>query len=364
MNESLKKQTILVVDDSPENIDILDEILSKDYKIKVAINGESALKIAASNNPPDLILLDIIMPDITGYEVCRRLKTNKNTKKIPIIFVTAMGEVEDETKGFKLGGADYITKPVSPPVVRERVKTHLALYDQNRALEEKVQERTAQLREALERLKGASLDTIYRLSRAAEYRDEDTGTHILRISNYSVAVANKLGLDESAVESLLYAAPMHDIGKIGIPDRVLLKPGKLDSDEWEIMKHHTSYGSSILEGSDQGFIKLGETIAATHHEKWDGTGYPKGLKGQAIPLEGRIVAIGDVFDALISKRPYKTPFPIEQAFSIIREGIGNHFDPEISETFFEVKDEILEIKDKYQSAGESLLVQMGGRQPE
>lgn len=364
MNESPKPQTILVVDDTPENIDILNEILGGTYNIKVAGNGETGLKIASSKNPPDLILLDVMMPGIDGYEVCRRLKANESTKKIPVIFVTTKGEVEDETTGFQLGGADYITKPVSPPIVRERVKTHLALYDQNRVLEEKVQERTIQLKQALDGLKRASLDTIYRLSRAAEYRDEDTGTHILRMSNFSAAIARKMGLSEEVVESLLYAAPMHDIGKIGIPDRILLKPGKLDPDEWDIMKRHSRYGSSILEGSNQGFIKLGETIASTHHEKWDGSGYPSGLKGKEIPIEGRVVALGDVFDALTSKRCYKPPLPLEDAYKIIKDGKGSVFDPEVVDAFFAVEDEILHIKEKYKDSGPSLLAQIAGNDAE
>ncbi len=360
MDGRLPKQTLLVVDDTPVNIDVLDGILGKDYKIKVALNGEKALKIAGSENPPDLILLDIMMPGMDGYEVCRRLKENDATKKIPVIFVTAKDEVEDETKGFKLGAADYITKPVSPPIVRERVKTHLALYDQNRVLEGKVRERTAQLRKAFETIKNASLDTILRLSRAAEYKDEDTGAHILRMSNYSVAVARKMGLGEKTVEAILYAAPMHDIGKIGTPDRILLKPGKLDPDEWEIMKKHATNGGRILVGSDAGFIKLGEVIALTHHEKWDGSGYPKGLKGTQIPLIGRIVAIGDVFDALTSKRPYKEPFSLKKSYNIIREGRGSHFDPDVVDAFFEAEDEILKIKERYKDEGESLLLQMAG----
>ncbi|MFC1877378.1 HD domain-containing phosphohydrolase [Thermodesulfobacteriota bacterium] len=346
MNNVLPKQTLLVVDDTPENIDILDGILRKDYKIKVALNGKKALEIGFKNQP-DLILLDIMMPGMDGYEVCRRLKENNDTKKIPIIFVTAKGEIEDEARGFKLGAADYITKPVNPVIVRERVKTHLALYDQNRVLEEKVQERTAQLGKAFETIKNASLDTIHRLSRAAEYKDEDTGAHLFRMSNYCAAVARKMRLNKTSVESLLYAAPMHDIGKIGIPDRILLKPGKLDSDEWMIMKQHTTFGAAILEGADKGFIKLGEVIAITHHEKWDGSGYPRGLKGREIPLIGRIVAVSDVFDALTSKRPYKEPFSLEKSFDIIRESRGNHFDPDVVDAFLHAKDELLDIKEKY-----------------
>jgi putative two-component system response regulator len=360
MDDRLHKQTILVVDDAPENIDVLDGILKGDYKIKAALNGERALKIAGSHSPPDLILLDIMMPGMDGYEVCQKLKTNDATRKIPVIFVTAMGETEDESKGFKMGCVDYITKPVSPSLVRARVKTHLLLYDQNRVLEEKVQERTKQLKQAFEAIKTASLDTIYRLSRAAEFKDEDTGAHIQRISHYAAATARKMGLKEKTIESILYAAPMHDIGKIGIPDRVLLKPGKLDQDEWKIMMQHTLFGGRILEGADKGFLRVGEVIALTHHEKWDGNGYPHGLKGRKIPLVGRIVAVCDVFDALISKRPYKEPFSLEKSFEIIREGRGGHFDPNVVDAFLAVEDKIHSIKELYADESKSLFVEIAG----
>lgn len=361
MDTDLSKQTILVVDDVPENIDVLRGILKEKYRIIFALDGEKALSIASGNNQPDLILLDIMMPGMDGYEVCRHLKTNPVTRKIPVIFVTARGEVTDESKGFEVGCVDYITKPVSPPLVKARVKTHLALYDQNRILEEKVMQRTAQLREAFSNIKSASLDTIHRLSKAAEYKDEDTGAHILRMSNYAAIVARKMGLDKTTVESILYAAPMHDIGKIGTPDRILLKPGKLDADEWEIMKQHAANGASILEGSNKGFIKLGEVIALTHHEKWDGSGYPKGLKGKKIPLAGRIVAIGDVFDALTSKRPYKEPFSLEKSYGIIRESRGSHFDPDVADAFFAVENEILSIKEKYKDEDQSLFLRIAGK---
>lgn len=361
MDKTIPKQTILIVDDAPENIDVLGAILGEDYKVKFAINGEKALKIAKAANPPDLILLDIEMPGMDGYEVCRRLKQQKGTMKVPVIFVTAKSEAEAEEKGFKLGGVDYITKPVNPPIVRERVKTHLALYDQNRVLEEKVQERTVQLRRAFETIKSTSLDTIFRLSRAAEFRDEDTGAHILRMSNYSAAIARKMGLNETTIESILYAAPMHDIGKISTPDRILLKPGKLDADEWEIMKQHTTNGKMILEGPNKGFIKLGEVIALTHHEKWDGSGYPKGLKGSQIPLIGRIVTIADVFDALTTKRPYKKPFSLEKSYNIIMESRGKQFDPDVVDAFFAIKDKILTIKEKYRDEGASFLAELAGK---
>jgi putative two-component system response regulator len=287
------------------------------------------------------------MPGMDGYEVCRTLKGNPVTRKIPVIFVTALSSVREEEKGFAAGGVDYIIKPVSPSIVRQRVKTHMALYDQNRILEEKVVQRTQQLENAFSKIKDSSLETIHILSKAAEYRDEDTASHIYRMSSYSAAIAQKIGLSEKEVESILYAAPMHDVGKIGIPDSILLKPGKLTAQEFEIMKGHTLIGAKILENSKTGFIRLGETIALTHHEWWNGKGYPRGLKGQEIPLEGRIIAVADVFDALTTKRPYKEAFPLDVSFGIIEEKRGSQFDPEVVDAFFAVKSEILQIREKF-----------------
>jgi len=249
-----------------------------------------------------------------------------------------------------------LTKPVETTELIARVKSLLKVKAYNdhlrnyqRELEAEVANRTEQLKRALETIKVSSLDTIYRLSRAAEYKDKYTGAHLQRMSHYSAAVARKMGLNEEEVEAILYAAPMHDVGKIGIPDNILLKPGKLDpEDEWEIMKQHAMIGTGILEGPGAGFIKLAGVIASTHHEKWDGSGYPKGLRGAKIPLAGRITAIADVFDALISKRPYKEPFPVETSFHIIKQSKGSHFDPNVVEAFFSVKDEIFSIKEKYQ----------------
>jgi len=208
-------------------------------------------------------------------------------------------------------------------------------------MEAEVARRTQELTRAFEKIKIASLDTVYRLSRAAEYKDEDTGAHVQRMSHYSSAIARGMGLDEEFIENVLWAAPMHDVGKIGIPDRVLLKPGKLDDDEWVIMRQHTTIGAEILKDADADFIKLAADIALTHHEKWNGSGYPHGIKGPDIPLAGRIVALADVFDALTTERPYKEPFPLEKAFAIIKEGQGVHFDPEVTDTFFSIEDEII-----------------------
>ena len=347
MEDQVSKRTILIVDDNLENIDVLAGILRKDYRLKTATSGEKALRIVADGDAPDLILLDIQMPGIDGYEVCLQLKKDPATRQIPVIFVTALSSVKEEEKGFAIGCVDYIIKPVSPPIVRYRVKIHMALYDQNRILEEKVTQRTQQLENAFLQIQESSLETIHILSKAAEYRDENTASHIYRMTDYSVAIARNIGLSEKIVESILYAAPLHDVGKIGIPDNILLKPGKLTADEFNTMKQHTLIGAGILENSKTGFIRLGETIALTHHEWWNGKGYPRGLKEREIPLEGRIITVADVFDALTTKRPYKEAFPLDLSFRIISENRGRQFDPDVVDAFFSIQSEILKIYEKY-----------------
>lgn len=354
----VEKPLVLAVDDTPSNIDILYRILKDDYEFAAASGGKDALDALESGIFPDIILLDVTMPDLSGYEVCRELKNRAEFRDIPVIFITARYDEEDEAKGFEAGASDYIVKPFNTVIVKARIKTHLELYFISKNLKQQVEERTAELNKALAKIKEVSLETILRLTNASEYKDEDTGSHIQRMSNYSVAVAKQMGINENSLEWLLYAAPMHDIGKIGIPDRILLKPGRLDPEEWEIMKTHTTIGAKILEGSSAGFIKLGEVIARTHHEKWDGSGYPLGLKGKKIPLVSRIVAIADVFDALTTKRPYKEPFSIERSFEIIRQGRGSHFDPRVVDAFFAVEDEILSIMDKYKDTGESMYMKI------
>lgn len=340
--ENSNKQTILIVDDTSSNIDILRGVLSQDYKIKAVLSGEQAFKIIAKGHP-DLILLDIMMPGMDGYEVCRRLKSDMATKKIPVIFLTAKTEVEDETKGFELGAADYITKPISPPVVKARVKSHLFIHDQKAALEKMVKQRTAELHET-------RFEVIKRLGRAGEYKDNETGLHVIRMSHYSRLIAEGYGMGEDESDVIFNAAQMHDIGKIGIPDKILLKPGKLDNEEWETMKKHTSFGADIIGEHHSDLLTFARNIALTHHEKWNGTGYPSGLKEQEISLEGRIVAIADVFDALTSTRPYKKAWPVEDALNVIKQGKGSHFDPELADVFYEQLPKVLEIKKEFNEA--------------
>lgn len=337
-----EQHTVLVVDDAPENIDVLSGILRPRYRVKAATSGERALKIANGGSPPDLVLLDIIMPGMDGYAVCEALQGNFRTHRIPVIFVTAMGEVDDERRGFDVGAVDYITKPVSAPLVEARVRTHLALYDQERLLADLVEKRTAQLRES-------RLQIIQTLGRAAEYKDEDTGLHVVRMSHYSRLIAQAHGFSDDEAELLLNAAPMHDVGKIGIPDRILQKPGKLNDDEWSVMRQHCVIGGEIIGEHADGIplLEMARLVAVSHHEKWNGSGYPHGLAGEDIPLVGRIVALGDVFDALTSARPYKQAWPVERAIEIIRTEAGSHFDPDVVASFEKMLPEILEIKERY-----------------
>jgi putative two-component system response regulator len=346
------KAKILVVDDEDRNLRLMKLLLTSfGYDVLTASNGEEALE-KVHDIPPDVILLDIMMPKMGGFEVANQLKREEETKIIPIVMVTALNGVEDRIKALEAGADDFLSKPVDKTELRARVQSLIKVKAYNdhtlnyqKELEAEVAKRTTQLRQALKKLKEVSLESICQLCRAAEYKDESTGDHIKRMSHYASAVARKMGLNKQFVEDLLYTAPMHDAGKIGIPDHILLKPDKLNHKEWETMKQHTIVGAQILSGSGAKFIKLAETIALTHHERWDGSGYPKGLKGPKIPLIGRIAAIADVFDALTSKRPYRMkPFSLEEAFNYIKEGRGRHFDPRVVDAFFATKDEILLIK--------------------
>jgi putative two-component system response regulator len=340
MTTSINQSTILLVDDVADNIDILNAILSPCYRTRVALNGEKALNIASSSNPPDLILLDIMMPGVDGYDVCRQLKANPDTRDIPVIFVTAMNEIEDEQLGLELGAVDYITKPVSPPIVLARVRTHLALYDQNRELARQVHERTAELFNTRQQI-------IRRLGRAAEFRDNETGNHIIRMSHFCRLIGAAAGLGEKSVEMLYNASPMHDVGKIGIPDHILLKQGKLDEEEWAIMRGHPEIGADIIGKHSDELLQTARMIALCHHEKWDGSGYPAGLKGEEIPLMARIAALADVFDALTTARPYKRAWSVEDAVSFIESQAGSHFDPALIEPLHRVLPDMLRIREEF-----------------
>ncbi|KTG22383.1 two-component system response regulator [Pseudoalteromonas sp. XI10] len=329
MTQISERERILVVDDEPANLKVIREVLANDYRLSFAKSGELALQLI-ENEPPKLILLDIMMPDMSGFEVCKVLKANPKTAHIPVIFVTALSHEQDESEGFALGAVDYITKPISPAIVRARVKNHLSLVQ-------------------AEQLQLAHIDLIQRLGRAAEYKDTDTGEHIARMSRYSKILALAYGMSEYEAEQLKQAAPMHDVGKIGIPDSVLLKPGRLNENEYEHMKQHALIGAKILENSTSPLLQLAHKLALEHHEKWDGTGYPYGLKGEEISIEGRIVTIADVFDALTSKRPYKKAWSVEEALDLLKDEAGKHFDPQLVDLFIGQIDSIIEIKNTYTS---------------
>lgn len=334
-----EKYRILVVDDEPRNLRLMLRTLHDRYNVAFVTSGKEALEVV-EKMAPDLILMDIMMPGMDGYETCRQLKSNPSTAKIPVIFVSAMGEEEDESQGFEVGGVDYITKPISKPIVRARVATHLALYNQQRECENKILERTAEL-EASRR------SAVYMLAEAGDYNDSDTGVHIWRMACYSSAIAKASGWEPEKVNMLDLAASMHDTGKIGIPDAILKKPAKLNSEEWKLMKAHSNIGYRILSKSEAPLFQMAAEIALFHHEKWDGTGYPRGLTGTAIPQSARIVAIADVFDALTMKRPYKEAWPVEQALDEIRKCAGNHFDPDLAALFLEINPEIMALKEKW-----------------
>ena len=366
----LAKATILAVDDTPDNLLLISGLLKDEYHLKVANGGERAIKIAQSDTPPDLILLDIMMPDIDGYEVCRILKADEKTSHIPIIFLTAKTEVEDETHGLEMGAVDYITKPISPPIVLARVKTHLALKrmqdflrDQNTYLESEVKKRT-------EEVVAIQDVTIHAMASMAETRDNETGNHIRRTQHYVKLLAEQLRThphfskflnDDKTIEMLFKSAPLHDIGKVGIPDAILLKPDRLTKEEFEVMKSHTTLGRDAIIHAEKNlgievpFLQYAKEIAYSHQEKWDGSGYPQGLSGEEIPISARLMAVADVYDALISRRVYKMPMPHEDAVKIMLEGKGQHFDPDVIDAFMQCQAEFKAIGEKYSDSEADVL---------
>ncbi len=352
-----KEAKILIVDDEAYVRSMMQAVLADEgYSLDFAEDGAQALE-KICENPPDVILLDITMPGKDGIEVVQELKENEKTRLIPVVMVTALKGLDELVRALDAGADDFLNKPVNITELKTRVRSlvkvktyndHLINYQKE--LEREVQKQTADLRKAADKIKKASLDTIYRLSRAAEYKDEETGNHIMRVSRYSAAIARQLGMGNGEVENILYATPMHDVGKIGIPDHILLKPGKLNSDEFSVIKTHTTIGKGILEGSDSTLMQTAEIVAFTHHEKWDGTGYPQGLKGKKIPRASRIMSVADVFDALTSKRPYKVAFPVDRSLDIMKQNRATHFDPEILDAFFSIKEQILRIKEEFRDS--------------
>lgn len=355
-----RKPRILIVDDEEEVRTLLAEtVTSLGYEPEVAQDGMGAL--AAVKLDIDLVLCDVNMPGMDGFEVVRQIREDPDVTDLPIIQVTALAGKQDRLRAVEAGASDFIAKPVELTELRVRVASQLRMKEQQDAikrhqaeLEATVKKRTRALRQALEeaaearrRELRAHLGTIRRLAVAAEYKDEDTAAHIDRMSRYSELLGRALNLPPGEVETLLHASPMHDVGKIGTPDSILLKPGKLDKQEWEIMRQHTTIGARILSKSESRVLQAGEIIALSHHEKWDGSGYPNGLSGEAIPLFGRICTVADVFDALTTRRPYKQAFPNERAYEILREGAESHFDPQVTDAFFANLKEVTAIQRQY-----------------
>lgn len=321
------RQRLLLVDDETVNLQVLQHTLQEQYRLLVAKDGARALVLARIEQP-DLILLDVMMPGMDGYEVCQRLKQDAATQHIPVIFVTALAQATNEERGLALGAVDYISKPFVPAIVKARVRTHLSLVQ-------------------ADALRESRLQIVQRLGAAAEFKDNETGQHVMRMSHYSRTLALAAGYSNAAAEELLHAAPMHDVGKIGIPDVILQKPGRLTEDEWVVMRQHTEIGARIIGEHRSGLLRLAGIIALSHHEKWDGSGYPYGLAGDDIPHAARIVALADVFDALTSVRPYKPAWSVEDAVGLIRRESGKHFDPLLAEAFIDCLPQMLGIREQW-----------------
>ncbi len=350
-----RKASILVVDDTPENLRLLSELLQKQgYNARPVPNGSLALK-AAEHDPPDLILLDINMPGLNGYEVCRRLKQDKTLNGIPVLFISALEETLDKVRAFQVGGVDYITKPFHFEEVNARVETHLDLRRFQLQLEELVQQK-------IDEISASQMATIMALAKLAESRDDETGKHTERVQTYCRELAQHLRknsrykswVSQDYINVLFHAVPLHDIGKVGIPDSILLKPGPLTDEEFETMKTHTLIGSSTLESvqtlyPNNAFVNVGIAIARSHHERWDGKGYPDGLEGEGIPLSARIMAVADAYDAIRSKRPYKNALPHERAVELISKDSNAHFDPHIIDAFLKIEDQFAAIHDSLYS---------------
>ena len=370
------RATLLVVDDTPDNLLLMTDLLKDRYRVKVANSGEKALRLLQGDSLPDLILLDVMMPGLSGHEVARRLKDDPHTREIPIIFLTAMAGTEDEIHGLELGAVDYITKPIRPALVLARVDTQLKLKaaadflrDHNEYLEQEVQRRTREV-VAIQDV------AIQAMASLAETRDNETGNHIRRTQHYVKVLAEHLQdhprfrhfLSVATIELLFKSAPLHDIGKVGIPDHILLKPGRFSAEEFEIMKSHTTLGRDAIQRAEDQlgiraeFLSLAKEIAYSHQEKWDGSGYPQGLVADAIPISARLMAVADVYDALISRRVYKAGMPHEQAVEIITQGRGSHFDPDICDAFLACCEQFQEIAQRFADTDQDMAVQLAALQ--
>jgi putative two-component system response regulator len=349
-----RKRTVLVVDDTPTNLSVLSGVLRNDYTVRAASSGERALQVAFGDTPPDLILLDIMMPEMDGYEVLRRLQADSRTSAIPVLFVTAKDQTEDEKYGLNLGAVDYITKPISPSIVLARVRTHLLLAEARDFLKDE--------KRALEQQLGAIQNVaIHAFASLAETRDNETVNHNVRMQQYVRVLSERLRnhprfsgfLSDEVIDLLFRSVPLHDIGKVGVPNDILLKPGPLDEKEFEVIKTHTTIGhDAILRaqrvlGADADFLKHAREMAHFHHEKWDGSGYPRGLQGEDIPISARLVALADAYDILISRRPHKPPIPHNEAVQILIGAKGTHFDPDVFDAFIRAQQEFRDIAARY-----------------
>jgi len=355
------RPVVLVVDDTPENLELMVGLLQDDYRVLVANSGDRALRLAQAEQPPDLILLDIMMPGMDGYEACRHLKADSRTHDIPVIFLTAKSEVEDETHGLSLGAVDYLTKPISPPILQARIRTHLALKAAADFMRDKSEFLTAEVARRTREIADLQNVVVLAMASLGETRDNETGNHLRRTQHYVRSLAQQLRehpsfatlLTPANIDMLYLSAPTHDIGKVGIPDAILLKPAKLDAEEFEIMKTHTTLGFEAIVraeqslGHDMPFLRFAKEITLSHQEKWDGSGYPQGLAGEAIPVSARLMALADVYDALISRRVYKPAFSHEQARDIILAGRGQHFDPDVVDAFIALEDEFRSIAQRF-----------------
>lgn len=375
------KADILLVDDQVSNLTQLVQLLSDEYNVHPFTDATAALRYVDQGRPVDLVLLDVIMPGMDGYEMCRRLRDQPRLEDVPIVFLTGLDSSEDEAHGLALGAVDYITKPFSPPIVRTRVRNHVRLgralrliIDQRDMLDQRVETRTAELARKAAELQAKAQEialiqdvTIVAMTSLAETRDNETGQHIRRTQNYvrslSLALREKRAyaglLDDETVDALYKSAPLHDIGKVAIPDSILLKPGPLTAEEFEVMKTHPQHGRAAIASAEEGlhnpnsFLHFAREIAYGHHEKWNGTGYPQGLSGTNIPLSARIMAVADVYDALISRRVYKSAMSHEQAAMKLLEGSGQHFDPDLIDTFMGIRHRFAEIAEQFRDDSES-----------
>ena len=363
-----RRETVLVIDDSPEILGLANELLKHDYRVKAANAGEKGLRLATAEPVPDIILLDIVMPELNGHEVCRRLKADPVTRDIPVLFLTAMHDEADEEAGFALGAADYLAKPISGPILRARVKAQIAIKQASDFIKGKNVFLAGEIGKRAKELEFIQDVTILALASLAETRDNETGNHLRRTQHYLLALAEhlqrhprfSLELTRTHIELIFKSAPLHDIGKVGIPDAILLKPGKLTAEEFEIMKTHTTLGQQAIEHAEQQmgrsapFLAFAKEIAVSHQEKWDGSGYPQGLAGDRIPISARLMAVADVYDALVSLRSYKPPMSHEQAYRIIVEGRGTHFDPDVVDAFVAVEAEFIAIAARFMDRATTL----------